>query len=275
MKDYLIDRLQTTSTPIQGRNMAREYLQARILGCLQRIGAMIPLAFHGGTALRFLYASARYSEDLDFTLERANSHYDFRAYLQVIRAELTAEGYAVELKVSDQKVVHSAFIRFRGLLHELGLSPHQDEVLSIKIEIDTNPPAGVTLMTSVIRRHVTLQLQHHDPASLLAGKLHAILQRSYTKGRDIYDLLWYLSDPNWPAPNLTLLNHALQQTGWPGDKLTEDNWREVLRHRLQTLTWDRVVADVRPFLESETDVSLLTRENVMRVLYENRSVNEQ
>jgi predicted nucleotidyltransferase component of viral defense system len=275
MKDYLIDRLQTTSTPIQGRNMAREYLQARILGCLQRIGAMIPLAFHGGTALRFLYASARYSEDLDFTLERASSHYDFRAYLQAIRAELTAEGYAVELKVSDQKVVHSAFVRFRGLLHGLGLSSHQDEVLSIKIEIDTNPPAGVTLMTSVIRRHVTLQLQHHDPASLLAGKLHAILQRSYTKGRDIYDLLWYLSDPNWSAPNLMLLNHALQQTGWPGSKLTEDNWREVLRHRLQTLTWDRVVADVRPFLESETDVSLLTRENVMRVLDEKRSVNEQ
>jgi len=27
---------------------------------------------------------------------------------------------------------------------------------------------------------------------LLAGKLHAILQRAYTKGRDIYDLLWYL-----------------------------------------------------------------------------------
>jgi hypothetical protein len=94
-------------------------------------------------------------------------------------------------------------------------------------------------------------------------------------GRDIYDLLWYLSDPSWPAPNLTLLNHALQQTGWPGSKLTEDNWREVLRHRLQTLAWDRVVADVRPFLESETDVSLLTRENVMRVLDKNRSVNEE
>jgi predicted nucleotidyltransferase component of viral defense system len=267
MKDYLIDRLQTIPTPIQGRNMTREYLQARILGCLQRIGAMIPLAFHGGTALRFLYASARYSEDLDFTLERVNSSYDFRAYLRAIRDELAAEGYAVELKVSDQKIVYSAFVRFRGLLHELGLSPHQDEVLSIKIEVDTNPPAGVTLATSVVRRHVTLQLQHHDSASLLAGKLHAILQRSYTKGRDIYDLLWYLSDPNWPAPNLTLLNNALQQTGWQGSKLTEENWRQILRHRLQTLTWDRVVADVRPFLESEADATnLLTYENVIKVL---------
>ena len=49
-----------------------------------------------------------------------------------------------------------------------------------------------------MRRHVTLRLHHHDRASLLAGKLHAILQRPYTKGRDLYDLIWYLSDPTWP-----------------------------------------------------------------------------
>ena len=35
---------------------------------------MIPLAFHGGTALRFLYTSQRYSEDLDFALERDRDH---------------------------------------------------------------------------------------------------------------------------------------------------------------------------------------------------------
>jgi len=53
---------------------------------------------------------------------------------------------------------------------------------------------------------LTLQLVKTDRAFLLAGKLHAILQRPYTKGRDVYDLLWYLSDPQWPPPNLTLLN---------------------------------------------------------------------
>ncbi len=30
---------------------------------------MIPLAFHGGTALRFLYSTQRYSEDLDSALD--------------------------------------------------------------------------------------------------------------------------------------------------------------------------------------------------------------
>jgi len=274
MKEYVAELVRARPTPVHGRNVAREYLQARILGCLQRAGAMIPLAFQGGTALRFLYASPRHSEDLDFALKRARtsassvepSQYDLRTYLRAIRGELTAEGYAVELKVSDRRVVHSAFVRFAGLLYELGLSPHREQMLAVKIEVDTNPPAGAVLVTTVVRRHVTLQLQHHDRASLLAGKLHAILQRPYLKGRDIYDLLWYLSDPNWPAPNLTLLNNALQQTGWAGASLTEHNWREMVRNRLQTLAWDQVVADVRPFLEPSANLDLLTLENVKRVL---------
>ena len=266
MKEYLAELVRASPTPAQGRNVAREYLQARILACLQRAGAMIPLAFHGGTALRFLYASLRYSEDLDFALEQTRSQYNFRAYLRAIRGELAAEGYAVELKVNDRKVVHSAFVRLAGLLYELGLSPHRDQVLAVKIEVDTNPPAGAVLTTTVVRRHVTLQLQHHDRASLLAGKLHAILQRPYLKGRDIYDLLWYLSDPNWPAPSLTLLNNALHQTGWAGRSLTEHNWREIVRNRLQPLAWERVMADVRPLLEPSANPDLLTLENVMRVL---------
>jgi len=266
MKEYLADCVRASPTPTQARNVVREYLQARILGCLQRAGAMVPLAFHGGTALRFLYASARYSEDLDFALERPGALYSLRAYLQAIRSELSAEGYSLEIKFSEKKVVHNAFVRFTGLLYELGLTPHQKEVLSVKIEVDTNPPAGAVLTTSVIRRHVTLQIQHHDRASLLSGKLHALLQRPYVKGRDIYDLLWYLSDPNWPAPNLVLLNNALRQTGWTGVPLTEENWRQVVRDRLPTLTWNQVVADVRPFLEPGVDLNLLTLENVMRVL---------
>ena len=73
--------------------------------------------------------------------------------------------------------------------------------------------------------NVTLNLQHYDKASLLAGKLHAVLSRTYSKGRDLYDLVWYLSDRSWPGPNLVLLNAALGQTGWKGAALTPENWR--------------------------------------------------
>src|SRR3972149_4828377 len=268
MKAYLDDLVRAAPTAPHARNMVREYLQARILGALQRAGAMIPLAFHGGTALRFLYASARYSEDLDFALERPGSAYDFRTCLESIRADLVPEGYALEFKVNDRKAVHSAFVRFAGLLYELDLSPHRDEVLAVKIEIDTQPLAGAVLETTIMRRHVTLHLQHHDRASLLAGKLHAILNRPYTKGRDIYDLLWYLSDPDWPAPNLILLNNALQQTNWDGDLLTETNWRKMIRRRLDVLDWGSVTSDARPFLDSSASIDRLTRQNMMRLLPE-------
>ena len=258
--------MRAQPSSVDGRNVAREYLQARILGALQRVGAMVPLAFHGGTALRFLFSSPRYSEDLDFALERSPAEYDFRAYLRAIRATFAREGYQLELKASEERTVQSAFVRFRGLPNELGLSPHGDEVLAVKIEVDTRPPRGARLATRIVRRHLILQLQHHDRASLLAGKLHAILQRPYTKGRDVYDLFWYLSDPEWPAPNLTLLNNALAQTGWEAGPLTSANWRSVLQQQLQALDWRQVVTDVRPFLGSDADPAFLGQENLNRLL---------
>ena len=94
MKEALIELVRQAGDPILGRNLAREYLQARILAALQRAGAMIPLAFHGGTALRFLYHHSRYSEDLDFALERPSENYDFRLYLQAIRFDLVPQGYS-------------------------------------------------------------------------------------------------------------------------------------------------------------------------------------
>jgi len=175
----------------------------------------------------------------------------------------------VEVKANDRRTVHSAFVRFPGLLFDLGLSPHANEVFSIKVEVDTKPPAGAVLATTVVRRQVTLHLQHHDPASLFAGKLHAILQRSYPKGRDLYDLIWYASDPAWPSPNLVLLNHALEQTGWGGPLLTEESWKRTVLERLRGIDWQRAAADVRPFLEVPTEVDLLTEEIAVGALMGN------
>jgi len=266
MKEYLKTLIQSSSSPVESHNLAREYLQALILQSLQRTGAMTTIVFHGGTALRFLYSLPRYSEDLDFALERDSEPYDFRSYLQAIRKDLEAQGYKITLKVNDQKTVHSAFIRFSGLLYELKLTPHQDKTLAVKLEVDTNPPAGAVLDTSLVRRHVLLNLQHHDRASLLAGKLHAILQRPFLKGRDLYDLIWYLSDRDWPVPNLVLLNNALSQTKWIGPSITVENWREVARSKIETVPFEQALDDVRPFLGSNADIDLLTPNNLLSLL---------
>lgn len=235
-------------TPEVQRSLVREYLQMRILQSLQRAGAMIPLAFHGGTALRFLYQLPRYSEDLDFALERQRAQYDFRSYLEGVRRDLTADTYTVEIKVNDRKVVNSAFVRFRGLLYQLGITPHHDEIIAIKLEIDTNPPAHALLDTTLVQHHVDVHLQHHNQASLFAGKLHAILQRAYVKGRDWYDLYWYLCQPQWPLPNFDMLNQALRQSGWDKGVVTELNWRAHVRNRLHALAWQDVTTDVEHFI---------------------------
>jgi len=264
VKEYLAALIRPISNPVEARNLAREYLQALILQSLQRAGAMTALALHGGTALRFLFSLPRFSEDLDIALEGNPATYDFRAYLQSIRKDLEAQGYTITLKVND--TVHSAFVRFPNLLFELSLSPHQDEILAVKIQVDINPPAGARLATSLIRRHVLLNVQHHDQSSLLAGKLHAILQRPYFKGRDLYDMMWYLSDREWPAPNLDLLNNALKQTGWLGETLSLQNWREAVRKKIESTPWEQVIDDVRPFIVSPDDLELLTRENFLNLL---------
>lgn len=266
MKTYLNKLIERADSPIQAQNIAREYLQARILEQLQYQGGMVSLAFQGGTALRFLFDLPRFSEDLDFTLERKTKSFDFRKSLEKIKREFEKETYQVLLKINTKNVVNSAFVRFPGLLFDLGLSQHRNQVFAVKVEVDTQPPRGANLKTTIIRRHVTLQLQHHDRASLLAGKLHALLQREYVKGRDIYDLFWYMSNQNWPEPNLALLNNALKQTEWQGDKLTVDTWRGVIRGRVSELSWKNVFEDVAPFLEKEAEIQLLTRENLLRLL---------
>ncbi len=140
-------------------------------------------------------------------------------------------------------------MRFRGLPYELGLSAHKTEVLAVKLEVDTNPPRGAMLATTSLTRHVPLLLQHHDRASLFAGKLHAVLQRSYLKGRDIFDLWWYLTQPDWPDPNLMQLNAALAQSGWEMPVLTRSNWRAFVHQRVAALDWqENVVRDLQAFI---------------------------
>jgi hypothetical protein len=119
----------------------------------------------------------------------------------------------------------------------------------------------------VVTRHVTFLLQHYDRPSLLAGKLHAAITRKYAKGRDWYDLVWYLSQRPPVVPNLSLLQNALDQTQGAG-RHNALSWRERVRERLASLDLQAVRDDVMPFLERPQDAALLTRENLEGLLQE-------
>ena len=266
MKPLLMEFIKDEPNSFRRRNMMREFLQARILLSLQDHGAFAHWAFVGGTALRFLFRLPRYSEDLDFSLTGTGDDAGFGRHMLSIANDLKSEAYDVDIKVRSHTTVAAAQVRFRGLLHEVGVSPHRNEVFMVKVEIDTNPPAGAITETRVVRRFVMLNLHHYDKASLLAGKLHAVLTRKYTKGRDLFDLAWYLADETWPAPNLVQLDNALRQTNWQGEKVTTENWRRLLGERMSTLNWEQAQLDVAPFLEREQDLALVTKATLLGLL---------
>ena len=91
MKEQLLHIVRDAENPVLAGNLAREYLQARILLAMQQAGAMIPLAFQGGTALRFLFGLPRFSEDLDFALERPGRKAAGNAPLRWLTCRSTGE----------------------------------------------------------------------------------------------------------------------------------------------------------------------------------------
>lgn len=267
MKDRALEIVASRPPAIGGVNLLREYVQSRILRQMQQAGAFVPLAFMGGTALRFLYRIARFSEDLDFTVERDSDSFELAALTARLERELTREGYSIRMRVDEDAVVAKAWIGFVGLMAEADLSAHDDQVLWVKLEVDTDPPHGAGLETGTINVFGLMRLQHHDLPSLFAGKIAAVLAREYTKGRDLYDLMWYLSREPAPQPNRELLRNALAQTAPDLATPAQRDWRGVLQDRLDTVDWTDARADLEPFLEEQGDLELIaaaTFEHLLR-----------
>jgi predicted nucleotidyltransferase component of viral defense system len=264
MKEQAVALIRGVEDPRLAVNRLREYLQSLVLRSLHECEAFRPMAFTGGTALRFLHDLPRFSEDLGFSLIVPGS-YAGRDWMARIKRDLSFAGFDVDVTWNERNVVHVGWVRVAGLLHEAGLSGMPAQKLSIKLEIDTNPPAGAHCEKRLVTRRVTFLLQYYDLPSMMAGKLHAVLTRKFTKGRDWYDLAWYLSHRPSVAPNLALLGNALDQTQGAG-RCDPQNWRSLVRDRLAALDVDAVVRDVRPFLERSHDADMLTRENLAGLL---------
>lgn len=260
MKDHLV-ALAAEEPDLRRRlNLVREYLQAHLLRSLQDAGAFASLAFQGGTALRFLHGLRRFSEGLDFSLERPEHDRGLTVLAESGRRDLASSGYAVEATVRRRGAVKAVEIKFPGLLQDAAVTPLRGATLMIRIEVDTHPPAGAVLETRLVTRHFPIVFRVHDLRSCMAGKVHAVLARRWTKGRDLFDLAWYLTRADRPSPNLDLLRNALEQTRWRGPAIEAGNWRAVVRNRVTALDWSSVVADVDPFLEDPRDRRLLDRD---------------
>src|SRR3989338_5971578 len=266
MKDYCLELVSKQTASNAKLNVMREYLQAYILRSMHEYGVYRAAAFLGGTALSFLYGLGRFSEDLDFSLTQQENGFTFRKMLTRLKEDLLAAGYNLSVTYNDEKTVNHAFFRFGDLLYEAGISPLKSHKLSIKLEIDTNPPQGAGLQTQIINKYFPLSFLTYDLESLFAGKLHAVLSREYAKGRDYFDLGWYLSKWKDLNPNLKLLANALRQTKFKDSLPAKDTCRQAIFKAVRRTDWDIVKKDVENFLENQADLNVFTKENVLGLL---------
>lgn len=265
MKTYCLELTSQKQGYNEKLNTMREYLQAYILRIMHDEGVFRFAAFLGGTALRFLYGLPRFSEDLDFSLENKGV-LDFTVLMKKIGDELKSAGYEVSVSYNEQKTVNSAWVRFSGLMYETGLSSLKAQKFSIKIEIDTNPPRGAILKTDIVNKYFPLSFLSYDIASFFAGKLSALLTRQYAKGRDFFDLGWYLSKWEGLTPNSHLLQNALVQAEWKGEMPSEDNWRMFIHKVVSHTDWKKVRNDVLNFLENPKDLEIFSKENLLNLI---------
>lgn len=254
MKAHALEIVNKATAYEHKLNILREYLQVYILRILNQKKFFDNHAFVGGTALRLIYDLPRYSEDLDFTQISAPAK-SFEELILNLKHELVSAGYQVNMRYNDVATVHNAWINFDELLFEAGISQHHNQKLSIKIEIDTNPPLGGIVENTIINKFFPTSIASYQLSSLFSGKLHAIFCRSYQKGRDFYDLVWYLTKN--VAPNLLLLNNALKQTSSLLPELSESNWRQLLLAKIKDSDLSKARKDVKDFLFHPEDVELI------------------
>ena len=234
-------------------HVTREFLQILSLKTINEKEFFNQIAFLGGTSLRLIYGIKRFSEDLDFSLIKKEK-YDFDKIHHELLRLFHLYGLPFEAKTSKERNVHSMMMKFTGLLKELGISPLPSQKFSIKLEIDANPPAGWILANTIVSKIYTLNIVHYDLPSLYAGKLHACFYRTFTKGRDFYDLVWYLGKK--VKPNFTLLNNAIQQTQGNAPQISESNFKQYLLENIQRIDFEHVKKDVERFLEDKSELSL-------------------
>lgn len=226
MNDIIVERVKSyrAKTAEQEKDALREIIQEIALVGLWRAKFFEHAAFYGGTALRILYSLDRFSEDLDFTLLRPKADFTLAAYCSSVREELLAYGLDAEVERKEKKnqsSTESAFIKSDTLVHLIKIgSPFRatkGELLKVKFEVDTSPALGFATEVKQFFWPQAFSVTTCDLPSLFAGKLHAAFCRDRVvnvKGRDFYDLLWYVG--RGIKPNYSYLEAKLRQSGnWP------------------------------------------------------------
>lgn len=255
-------------------NALREIMQEIVLLGLWRGKFFEHAAFYGGTALRILYGLDRYSEDLDFSLLKPNAGFDLEKYTVGLEKELRGFGFDVRVEQRNKAVaspIQSAFLK-TNTLNALFLISSDDELLreispgrllKIKLEIDTDPPGGFDTETGYLLHPLPFGVQVYTLPDLFAGKMHALLCRKWrnrVKGRDWYDLVWYIA--NHPRLHLSHLEQRMRQSGhYTGEaSLGQDEFQDLLNAAIDRLDVDQARKEVELFVKDVESLAVWSRD---------------
>ena len=261
-----------TKTLTEKKNAIKEVVQEIALCGLSRANFFKHVAFYGGTALRIFYGLDRFSEDLDFSLISPNLDFDLKPYFNGLETELASVGlkFSIEEKIkSVDSDIKSAFLKGNTKEHIVSIYGLQDininpsEIIKIKFEIDTNPPAFASFENKYRLLPSPYQVKLYDMPSLFAGKVHAVICRTWknrVKGRDLYDYIFYLSHRS--KINLPHLKARLVDSGVlkDDDTFTIETLRTMLNERFEAIDYESAKQDVLPFITDANKLDLWSKE---------------
>ncbi|MCL2722614.1 MAG: nucleotidyl transferase AbiEii/AbiGii toxin family protein [Treponema sp.] len=253
----------------------REITQELILLGLSKAGIFNKASFHGGTALRLLYKTKRYSEDLDFVLDETDQSFTWKPYLDKVIEFVNEYGCKFEMsdKSKAENTVKKAFIKDSSIEQMMNFSwsikGGTPEKVNIKLEIDSNPPLYSESEIKKYNFPCEYEIKIHKLSSLFAGKCHALLCREYNKGRDWFDFKWYVE--NRVEPNYKYLKAMLEQQGQYKNGLIEVNkiWLcDKLKERIENIEkndLEEINKDIKMFTKNNPD-SILSKQIMLNLV---------
>jgi predicted nucleotidyltransferase component of viral defense system len=246
----------------------REIMQEIALAALSRTDFFDKAAFYGGTALRIFYGLDRFSEDLDFSLLAPNPDFSLTPYFSKIVEEFQSLGMNVSIREKDKRIktqVESAFLKSETIWQELVLEDlvkqhgiSSNKAIKIKIEIDRLPPLGFSTEEKLLIRPYSFYVKCFTMSSLFAGKLHALLFRKWksrVKGRDWYDMEWYIRK-GVPLNMDHFLQRAKETNDWKEEKITQEQILQLLITKIESVAFDSVKEDVVRFIADDQKLTI-------------------
>lgn len=252
MQNYLAQKEPALGNETK-RILLKEYLQAYILDFLYNHSAYRRLNFYGGTCLHVIYGLNRLSEDID--LDNSNG-VDLESFaddlVEYFHTRVGATDLTAKTQIGAQGIQRTT-LKF-PVLFDLGLSPSRGEALHVKVEVSPQAQVAVIRKTPVLAHGRSFVAAHFSLETMMAGKMLACLERNFQvgstgaaiKGRDFYDLLWFMQQKVRP------LEEKLAKDG--KKTYTIASAMSELSEKVAAIRLDDLRQDLLPLFESRVFV---------------------